>query len=131
MERSNVPQDDAKILEGKFKVIKYAVDEKGDYTTVPTVGWEAENVVLGQAWEEINRNVEAAKQRVLEGKSSPILYHMAKQMMDIGMVAGYTGYMPLMVRLHLIPWFFRRLSDKSLDKYAKAFRISRKELLEI
>lgn len=130
MEKDKVPQDDANILEGKLKVVKYAVDDDGSYTKVKTVGWEPENIVLHQAWEEINEKVEIIRKKVLDGKLSPIAYHMEKQMLETSMVAGYTGFATFMVKLHLKPWFFKRLSEHQLDKYAAAFRITREELLK-
>lgn len=130
MEKDKVPQDDANILEGKLKVVKYAVDEDGSYTRVKTVGWEPENIVLHQAWEEINEKVGQIRTKVHEGKLSPIAYHMEKQMLEISMVAGYTGIPSFLVKLHLKPWFFKRLSEKQLDKYAAAFRITRDELMK-
>lgn len=129
MEKDKVPQDDANILEGKLKVVKYAVDDDGSYTKVQTVGWEPENIVLHQAWEVINEKVENIRKQVKEGKLSPIAYHMEKQMLETSMVAGYTGIPAFIVKLHLKPWFFKRLSDKQLEKYAIAFRITRDELL--
>ena len=32
MEADKVPQDDKNVLEGKLKVLKYAVDKEGKYT---------------------------------------------------------------------------------------------------
>lgn len=130
MEKDKVPQDDANILEGKLKVVKYAVDDDGSYTKVKTVGWEPENIVLHQAWEEINEKVELVRSKVKEGKLSPIAYHMEKQMLELSMLAGYTGFASFMVKLHMKPWFFKRLNSKQLDKYAAAFRISRDELMK-
>lgn len=129
MKKDDVPQDDANILEGKLKVVKYAVDEDGSYTKVKSVGWEPENIVLGQAWEVINEQVEEVKKKVMEGKLSPIAYHMEKQMLEPDMVAGYTGFPAFLVKLHRRPWFFKRLSVKQLDRYANAFRITREELM--
>lgn len=129
MDKEQVPQDDNNVLEGKLKVLKYATDKDGSYTKVKTVGWEPENIVLSQAWEEINEQVAGIREKVQAGILSPIAYHKQKQMLDLGMLAGYVGYPVFIVKLHLKPWFFKRLSEKQLDKYAKAFRISRDELM--
>ena len=131
MEKDKVPQDDANILEGKLKVVKYAVDSDGNYTKVKTVGWEPENIVLNQAWDEINEKVELIKQQVLANKLSPIAYHMQKQMLEPEMLSGYTGFATFRVKLHMKPWFYKRLSDAQLAKYAAAFRITIDELINI
>jgi len=129
MEKDHVPQDDANILEGKLRMLKYAVDQDGSYTRVKSVGWEPENIVLNQAWEEINEKVAEIRKKVQDGKLSPIAFHMVKQMLEPGMVAGYTGFSTFIVKLHMKPWFFKRLSEKQLEKYTIAFRISRDELM--
>ncbi len=99
MEKDKVPQDDSNVLEGKLKVLKYAVDDKGNYTRVKSVGWEPENIVLSQAWDDINEKTEQIRQQVLAGKLSPIAWHKEKQMLDTKMLAGYVGYPVFMVRL--------------------------------
>ncbi len=129
MEKDHVPQDDKNVLEGKLKVLKYATDKDGSYTKVQSVGWEPENIVLSQAWEEINERVSAIRQKVNDGLLSPIAYHKEKQMLDTGMLAGYVDYPTFLVNLHMKPWFFKRLSEKQLQRYANAFRITLDELL--
>jgi hypothetical protein len=131
LEKDRVPQDDANMLEGKLKVLKYAVDKEGRYTHVKSVGWEPENIVLSQAWEAINEKVEEVRQKVLANKVSPIAYHMEKQMLDMSMLSGYTGFSAWRIRLHIRPWFFNRLSDKNIQKYAQAFRITTEELKRV
>lgn len=131
MEKENVPQHDSNILEGKVRMLKYATDKNGNYTQVPTVGWEPENIVLSQAWEEINFKVEAVKQQVIKGELSPIAYYMEKQMMTLKMLSQYVGYFQFRVRRHLTPSGFNSLSEKQLDKYANAFQITREKLINI
>ncbi len=124
MEKDKVQQDDANLLNGLFKEVKYATEKDGTYTTVKTVGWEAENIVSQQVWEDIHEHVEEVRQQVIAGKKSPIAFHMTRQMLEPDMLSGYTGFPTFIVRLHLRPWFFNRLGQRSLEKYARAFRIS-------
>lgn len=131
MKKEEVPQDDANMLEGRFKVVKYATEKDGSYTKVQTVGWEPENIVLQQAWEDIHQKVEEIKQQVLSGKLSPIAYYMEKQMMDFSMVCGYTGFWKWTIKRHLNPKRFAKLSDHDLQKYAHAFNITIEELKQI
>lgn len=65
MEEDKIPQDDANVLDGKLKVLKYAVDKDGNYTKVKTVGWEPEKIVLSQAWEDINEHVSEVRKKFL------------------------------------------------------------------
>ncbi|MBO9700281.1 MAG: hypothetical protein J7604_08725 [Sporocytophaga sp.] len=122
MEKDQVPQDHG-VLEGVRKVI-YATDKNGTYTKVKTAGWEPENVALDQAWEVINEKVEAARQKVLAGKASPLLFHLEKNMITKGMLAELSGISWFKIIWHLRPSAFAKLNQKTLEKYARALNIS-------
>ncbi|MFN8278082.1 MAG: hypothetical protein U0T84_11415 [Chitinophagales bacterium] len=128
MKKEEVPQDDANIMQGKMTKLYYANDGE-DFTGVRSVGWEPENVVLQQAWEEIDHEVADALQQVREGKASPVLYYMKKNIMEPAILAGYIGWPAFVVQWHCKPFFFSKLSKKTLEKYAFAFRISVEQLL--
>lgn len=128
MKKKDVPQDDENLFEGKFKVVKYAVDDDGNYGTVGSSGWEPENVVLNQAWEEINKKVEEAKRKIEAGELSPLAYHMEKNMMDMGMLSQYMDIPKRKVSRHLEPAGFEALDEKTLKQYADVFDISVEEL---
>lgn len=128
MKKKDVPQDDENLFEGKFKVVKYAVDDDGNYGTVGSVGWEPENTVLNQAWEEINKKVEQTKKEIEAGKLSPLAYHMEKNIMDVGMLSQYMDISKRKVSQHLEPKGFNELDDKTLKQYAEVFDISVEEL---
>jgi hypothetical protein len=131
MRKEEVPQDDENMLQGKFKKLMYATDGSDRYTEIGSVGWEAENVVLKQAWEEINEKVEDARKKVLAGDASVLLYYMEKNLMDASMLSGYIGAPSFIVKLHLKPYFFKKLSPKTLEKYAYAFRMPLEEMLDV
>ena len=123
MKQDQVPQDEENLNEGKLEKLYYATDENGHYVKVNSKGWEPETVAMKQAWEEVNEEVEDARRKVVEGKASPILYYQKKDIMTVAMVASYVGTMGWIVKLHMMPFFFKRLSDKTLEKYAFTFRI--------
>ena len=131
MKKEEVPQDDADMLQGKFKKLMYATDGTDRYTEIGSVGWEAENVVNQQAWEEINEKVEEARRQVLAGDASVLLYHMEKNLMDPSILSGYVNRLPFMIKLHMKPFFFKRLGRKTLDKYAYAFRMPLADMIDI
>jgi len=131
MKKDQVPQDDDNLLEGKFKVLKYATDDSGKYIGVGSKGWEPENVALKQAWEVINEKVEQARKQVEEGKASPLLYFMEKNLMDPKLLASHAGYFTWTVKRHLKPAVFKKLSNKRLENYARVFNITIDELLTL
>lgn len=131
MKTKDVPQDDANMLQGKFREPVYSLDKDGNYTTVKSVGWDPKNEVMKDAWDSINERVEAARKDVLAGKKSPLAYYIEKNIMDVKLVAGYMGIWSLKVRRHLKPRNFNRLSDEMLDRYAEVFNITRKQLIDL
>jgi hypothetical protein len=131
MNKEQVPQDEENLNEGKLAKLYYATDEKGHYVKVNSIGWEPETVAMQQAWDVVNGEVEDARQKVIQGEASPILYYLKKNIMTIGLLASYVGTLSLIVRLHCRPFFFKRMSRKTLEKYAYTFRISVEELTDI
>jgi hypothetical protein len=86
---------------------------------------------MEQAWDVVHAEIEAARLKVIAGKASPVLYYLKKNIMNVSMVAGYMGTLSVVVRLHMLPYFFNKLSRKTLEKYAYTFRITVEELLDI
>ena len=131
MKQDQVPQDERNLNEGKLAKLYYATDSQGRYTKVNSIGWEPETVAMEQAWEVVHLEVADAKQKVIEGKASPVLYFLKKNIMNVPMLAGYMGTLSIMVRLHMRPFFFSRLSRKTLERYAYTFRITVEELTDV
>ncbi|WP_310992946.1 hypothetical protein [Aequorivita marina] len=128
MKKKEVPQDKSNLESANFRELCYAVDENGEYTTENSSGWEPKTVALSNAIEEINARIEAAKERVIAGKTSPIEYYMELHKMDLGILASYVGLWKWRVKRHFKPSVFKRLRDRTLKKYAEVFDISVAEL---
>jgi hypothetical protein len=127
MKKEEVPQDMSAL--GKItKEVCYATDETGKYTTQLSDGWDVKITALDKAWEEIDDRVNIAKQKVLNGEASPLLFFMEKGLMDVKLLAGYTGFWQWQVKHHLKPDVFKSLSDKKLQKYAEVFNVSVNDL---
>lgn len=130
MKVNEIPQDPGAL--GKIaKEVAYAVDEKGKYTTALSTGWEIKMKALDIAWEDVEKRIAAARQKVLNGEASPLLYYMELKIMDVTIVSGYTGFWKWQVKRHLKPSVFNKLSGKKLDKYARLFEVSREQLMHI
>lgn len=131
MKSTDVPQDDANMLQGKFCEPVYSLDENGNYTTVKSVGWDPKNEVMQEAWDVIKEKVEITRKKVLDGELSPIAFHLENNLMDVSLLAKYMGFWKFKVKRHLKPKYFNKLKDEVLEKYAEVFDISRQELLDI
>ncbi len=130
MKKEEVPQD-KKIIHGEdnslVKVL-YVTDQQGNYETTRYEGWEAENLAMSQAWEDIDERIIDTRQKVLNGELSPIAYYMEKNLMTLPTLASYVGSWKFFVKKHLKPAGFKKLSEARLKKYAEVFNISVQDL---
>lgn len=127
MKKENVPQDMGAL--GKItKEVCYATDSSGKYVTELSSGWDVKNGALDVAWKDVEERIAKAKQRVLNGEASPLLFFMEYRLMDIEILAGYSGFWQWQIKRHLKPDVFKKLSDKKLQKYADAFNVRVEDL---
>ena len=123
MKKEEVPQDPGAL--GRItKEVCYATDGEGKYTTELSQGWDVKTSALDVAWQDIAERVAAAKEKVQKKEASPLLVLMETKLMDIKVVAAYTGFWKWQVRRHLRPAVFKKLSDGRLRRYAEVFEIS-------
>jgi len=128
MKESEVPQDRSNIESTNMRELCYATDDKGNYTTALSTGWEPKTIALSNAIEDIKERTEAARQQVINKEVSPIVYFMELSKMDVGILAGYVGMWQWRIKRHFKPAVFAGLSDKVLKKYADAFLITTEQL---
>lgn len=123
MKKEDVPQDLSSL--GKItKEVCYATDQSGKYVTELSKGWDVKITALDAAWDDIGNRVAAAKQKVLNNEASPLLFFMEHALMDIGILADYTGFWKWQIKRHLKPDVFKNLSDKKLGRYAEVFNVT-------
>ena len=122
MKKENVPQDLSSL--GKItKEVCYVTDSSGKYVQELSSGWEVKINALDVAWEDIEVRIKQAKQQVLNNAASPLLFFMEYRLMDISILAGYTGFWKWQIKRHLKPEVFNKLTIKKLQKYAEAFNV--------
>lgn len=127
MKKEDIPQDKTHLSTFTREVL-YAQNKEGHYEKLLSEGWNVKNDALNNAWEDLNIQIEKAKKDVLEGRTSPIEYYMKLQIMELDILAGYTGIWQFNIKRHFKPNVFNKLKDKTLKKYAKAFDITLEEL---
>ncbi|MBK7689696.1 MAG: hypothetical protein IPJ31_00750 [Bacteroidetes bacterium] len=130
MNINEVPQDKKQFMDGANapKKVMYVTTDEGTYTQFQSDGWEAENLVLEQTWEDIEQMLETERQKVISQQVSPISYYMIKNRMDIAILSSYVSKWQWQVKRHLNPAVFKKLPEKLLSKYATVFDISVEEL---
>lgn len=127
MKTTDVPQEGNATLAGLRKAV-YARDADNRIVTVPSAGWEVEEIVTQQAADIFSAYASQAHERVLQGESSPLEYWMYVRRMDLATFAQSSGVWRWRIRRHFQPARFARLSVKLLDCYAHALGISRDTL---
>lgn len=127
MKKEDIPQDKSALGE-VTKELCYAVDSSGKYVTGLSSGWEVKATALDLAWKDIDERVIAVRKKVENKEASPVLFFMELRLMDMGIVAAYTGFWKWQIKRHLRADVFEKLSDRKLEKYAKAFNVSVAEL---
>ncbi|MDO6516444.1 hypothetical protein [Zobellia uliginosa] len=131
MKKEEVPQDKGLLDSAHTKELTYAVDENGEYTTALSSGWDPKTIALNNAIKEIEERVAKAKERVQNNETSPIEYYMELHKMDLPILSSYVGLWQWRVKRHFKPKIFKKLSQKTLQKYADVFEISIEELKHI
>jgi hypothetical protein len=127
VDKGAVPQDASPTYGGLRKLL-YAVDERGQYTGVPSSGWEVESFSTELAVAELERQRVEALRRALAGETSPLEYHMFARRMDFDTLASVSGVWHWRLRRHLRPGVFAKLPDRLLRRYADAMGITPAEL---
>lgn len=128
MKVEEVPQD-LKYYEGSdVRDVAYALDADGRYTTIMSSGWEAKNDALDAAWDEVDAESREVLERVRKGLTSPLEYHAVRGLMDVGLLASYSGFSKRTVRKHFDPQVFAQLGEPTLAIYADVLRITVDEL---
>jgi hypothetical protein len=129
MREKDVPQDEG--LNQGMREITYAIDESGRYVSVPSLGWEPKNVANAQAWEVIAEEIDTQARLVRDGKRSPLAYHLAKNLMTVGLAASYVRLPRWRVKRHLKPSVFSRLKPEIMQRYADLFDLTLEEFKKI
>jgi hypothetical protein len=128
MKKEEVPQDKGNLSNKNMKELVYATDEKGNYTTALSTGWEPKTIALSNSIEVISERIAIAKTQVENNEVSPICYFMELNRMDLGVLSSYVGMWQWRVKRHFKPKVFAKLSDTILKKYADSFNITIDEL---
>lgn len=127
MKKDETPQDNS-ALDKFTREVVYAVDTEGNYTTVLSTGWDVKSAALGAAWDDIAGRIQNAKEKVLAGEVSPLLFFMEYRLMDLSMLSAYTGFWKWQIKRHLRANIFSHLSEAKLLKYATAFNVTLEDL---
>ena len=129
MKANEVPQD-ITYYEGKKRAC-YALNDEGKYVLVTSTGWDAEAVVNGLAVDDLALTLEETRKAVLEGKKSPLCYHMERRQMNPNILGKTAGIAVFRVKRHFRPEIFVKLKTSVLNRYAQALAVTVEELTAV
>lgn len=128
MKKEDVPQDESYLSKAQVSEINYAVDKDGKYTQAKSSGWEAKSIALEESLNVLKERLQETIAEVKNGTLSPIAYYMELHKMDVPILASYTGLWKWRVKRHLKSKHFKKLKEKTLEKYTRVFEIDMKTL---
>lgn len=123
MKKEEVPQDQSSLSKNDITEVCYALDENGNYIKVPSKGWTPKTIVQNETLQLLEERAQEALQNLKNGIASPIPYFMEINKMDLNILSDYTGIWKWNIKKHFKPRAYKKLSDKTLLKYADAFDI--------
>jgi len=131
MDIKDVPQDVGGLANANMKELCYAVDKDGKYATKLSDGWDVKTLALNKSLELIEERIQEFKTQCLNGEISTIPYYMELNRMDLTVLADYMNKWKWTLKRHFKPSVFKKLSEKTLQKYADTFNISIAQLKDI
>ncbi|MFC2504844.1 hypothetical protein [Capnocytophaga ochracea] len=129
MKETELPQEKGALQD--FTELCYVTDDEGNYTTLSSWGWEVKSIALEASLSRLQEQIDQAKADVLAGRKSPIVYYMLLNRMDWAVLADAMHRWQWVIKRHAKPSVFKKLSSKTLQKYAEVFGITVEELWEL
>lgn len=123
MKINEVPQDGPEDNEFDSTLLKYAVDDNGNFVPTASNGWEDSHSSIKTIKEEFRELAEEALEKIKKNKTSPVEYFMYKSLMDIDILSSMVSFSKRKVKKHMDPKVFEKLSDEILSEYAALFLI--------
>ena len=127
MKANEVPQDDNSIYRGQKRAV-YATSANGTYDVVASSGWDVEEEATQQAVAELQRLADEAYAAAVEGKSSPLAFHMYDKRLDLLSLSQATGLFQWRIKRHFRVDVYKKLSDKMLLRYADVMGLTLQEI---
>ncbi|HNX86907.1 MAG TPA: hypothetical protein PKN12_08250 [Bacteroidales bacterium] len=116
---------------GQSRELIYSYDKDGNFEKTVGFHGETDRVILQQAWDHFHERIQLAKDQVLAGKVSPVVYYMEKNLLDPLSLSMLSGISLWRVKRHFKPFIFNRLREKTLLKYTATFNISLDQLKKV
>ncbi|WP_051309145.1 hypothetical protein [Desulfogranum japonicum] len=108
--------------------VSYQAGNDGRQQLISGDMWQPVNIVNRQAWDAIEKQIQHTREKIHRGSWSCLRYYMVINHMDTGLLAKYSNQLRIVVYLHTLPLFFKRLGTGTLQKYADIFDVTVEDL---
>lgn len=133
MEKPKYPglREDSGKEEYNFRILHYELDENGNYYSEMRNNWGYKEITNQRAWDTVFEKMEETRQDYINGKVSPIAFHMVRCVMDEGLLSKFVGFSKFRIRRHMKPKVWNKLSNEVKQKYATAFECTMEQLVNL
>jgi hypothetical protein len=121
MKINEVPQDGEENNVFETTLLKYAVNDEGEFVPIASNGWIPGHTAIERIMQEYNELKEQARERIKKNETSPLEYFMYNVYMDIDALSQQMGFPKRKVKKHMDPRVFNTLDDETLSQYATVF----------
>jgi hypothetical protein len=108
----------------------YSFDKERGYQRKVDYQYSANQTIIKQGWDVVEERLEEVRKAIQKKELSPIAWYMEKNLMEVPMLAAYSGISAWRVRRHLRYKPFLKLTPKLLKCYADTFNIPVGELAD-
>ncbi|WP_428026882.1 hypothetical protein [Arcobacter sp.] len=126
MQKIEIPQENNSTLNGQKKVM-YGTNDNGEFQRINYAS-SIEEFATITAVEEYKILEKECLKDIQNDIASPIKYYMYKNRMDLPTLSSAVGMFSFRVKRHLKMDIFKKLKDKTIQKYANVFDIKIEEL---
>ena len=129
MEENNQPLPDPQHPDFyQYKLLYFNFDPAQGYSRQPRIHPETDRTILNQIWDAYDERLEIARQKYLAGEASPVYYHMERMKMDLPILSQIAGISKWRIKRHFKPSKYKKLSQSTLDHYARVFNLTADQL---
>jgi hypothetical protein len=114
---------DGNLFDANSRRVRYRVDDRGNVFEEYEEMTEYGVIVADNLFDMYRDRAEDARERIRQGKTSPLEYFMHQANIEIELVIALTGYSRRQVKKHMKPAVYKTLGDDVLQRYAQAFLI--------
>jgi hypothetical protein len=131
MEPDNKPDKDQHPDFYQARLFYFKFDPEQGYSHEQRKHPETDQNILNQLWDAYQERLEDAKNKVLSGEASVLLYHKERMKLELPDLSKMVGISKWRVKRHFKPHIYKKLNLSVRERYAKVFNLTVENLDKI